>query len=118
MSLTVATLNGIIFNKDIIADFVKVQLGTIDKKIRDTCKLTSVPELVYELPIVFPPAIDNNHNAKLLVYKEIITSLEQRGFTVALKKIEGRATFSLVIGWTIEYSNKDLEDFLRQYIHP
>ena len=96
---TVSQINRAVMQGTVINDIVREQLLVVDKKILNSNKSIGENTIYYDLPVAFPNITTDRNDARILVYYNVLQSLEKRGFNVNIKLSESQAR--LTIKWTI-----------------
>lgn len=97
---------GKITNVTEITEFIHNQLSMIDERLLMAKKSVGRCAAQVPLPVVFPINCCEYDNLRYIVYKQIIASLEERGFTIKIKNQEPPIMY---IFWNSQLTIDDIE---------
>lgn len=107
MSLTAARLSKAGTRSREIDTLIRERLQYIDVELGKHVPLWGVNTVRVELPTTFPlPGLERS-DAQRLIYSQILTSIQERGFTTGI--VIGSDTTFLHIGWLHEFSTEEVE---------
>ena len=107
MSLKVAELQTLGVSTKSVQVVIKDHLNIIDTKIREADRVFGWNVITYDLPADFAIPSMGKPEQQRFVYSNIISSLRERGFKVAI--VLGSSMARLFIGYIVEFSREEVE---------